>query len=50
MSLSTLYAFLGHDLLGDVVAAGLVAGTGYLAKKIRTRARNRNGQTPSSRR
>ncbi|MGW9069513.1 hypothetical protein ACWGQT_08700 [Streptomyces yangpuensis] len=45
MSLSTLYAFLGHDLLGDVVAAGLVAGIGYLAKKIRSRARNRNSGT-----
>ncbi|MEY2233367.1 MULTISPECIES: hypothetical protein [Streptomyces] len=42
MSLSTLYAFLGHDLLGNVIAACLVAGTGYLAKKIRTKARNRN--------
>ncbi|MFB6823354.1 hypothetical protein ACFCXA_17410 [Streptomyces virginiae] len=45
MSLSTLYAFLGHDLLGNVVATALVAGTGYLAKKIRARARNRNDRT-----
>ncbi|MFF1367856.1 hypothetical protein OG280_02150 [Streptomyces virginiae] len=45
MSLSTLYAFLGHDILGNAIAAALVAGTGYLAKKIRARARNRNDRT-----
>ncbi|MFJ9597992.1 hypothetical protein ACIRS3_35260 [Streptomyces virginiae] len=49
MSLSTLYAFLGHDLLGDLVAAVLVAGTGYIAKKIRSRARNRNDGTDQPR-
>ncbi|MFD7625513.1 hypothetical protein ACFV7Q_05605 [Streptomyces sp. NPDC059851] len=49
MSLSTLYTFLSHDLLGDVVAASLVAGIGYLAKKIRASARNRNDRTRRTR-
>ncbi|MFF4391869.1 MULTISPECIES: hypothetical protein [unclassified Streptomyces] len=45
MTLSTLYAFLGHDLLGNTLAAALIAGIGYTAKKIRAKVRNRNGQT-----
>ncbi|MGW2995385.1 hypothetical protein ACWDA9_27755 [Streptomyces sp. NPDC001193] len=45
MTLYTLYAFLAHDVLGNVLAALTVAGTGYTAKKIRTEVRKRNGQT-----
>ncbi|WP_331747082.1 hypothetical protein OG365_39725 (plasmid) [Streptomyces sp. NBC_00853] len=45
MTLSTLYAFLGHDLLGNTLAAALITGIGYTAKKIRAKVRNRNGQT-----
>ncbi|MEW2417884.1 hypothetical protein AB0953_29815 [Streptomyces sp. NPDC046866] len=45
MTLSTLYAFLSHDLIGNVLATLLVAGAGYTAKKIRTKNRNRNDNT-----
>ncbi|MDX3536779.1 hypothetical protein PV721_20845 [Streptomyces sp. MB09-01] len=45
MTLSTLYALLGHDLLGNALAAALVTGVGYTAKKIRAKVRNRNGNT-----
>ncbi len=45
MTLSTLYAFLGHDLLGNTLAAALITGIGYTAKKIRAKVRNRNGNT-----
>ncbi|MER5776958.1 hypothetical protein ABT144_22220 [Streptomyces sp. NPDC002039] len=45
MTLSTLSAFLGHDVLGNAVAALLVAGLGYTAKKIRATVRNRNRDT-----
>ncbi|MGI5450943.1 hypothetical protein ACQEVM_35245 [Streptomyces sp. CA-243310] len=45
MTLSTLYAFLGHDVLGNTLAALLVAGLGYTAKKVRASVRNRNRDT-----
>ncbi|EDX23847.1 hypothetical protein OHU17_35560 (plasmid) [Streptomyces goshikiensis] len=45
MSPSTLYAFLSHDLLGNMLATVIVTGVGYTAKRIRARLRNRNGQT-----
>ncbi|MFJ5811151.1 hypothetical protein [Streptomyces sp. NPDC093093] len=45
MTLSTLYAFLGHDLLGNTLAAALITGAGYTAKKIRATLRNRNADT-----
>ncbi|MER6519257.1 hypothetical protein ACFWHQ_24715 [Streptomyces sp. NPDC060334] len=45
MTLSTFYAFLGHDVLGNALAALLVAGLGYTAKKIRAAVRNRNRDT-----
>ncbi|MFJ5552509.1 hypothetical protein [Streptomyces sp. NPDC093225] len=48
MSLSTLYAFLAHDVLGNIAAAFLVAGSGYTAKKIRAGVRKRNGETPDT--
>ncbi|MFE2144796.1 hypothetical protein ACFXA3_24170 [Streptomyces sp. NPDC059456] len=45
MSRSTLYAFPTHDVLGNVVAAILIAVLGYTAKKIWTSIRKRNGET-----
>ncbi|MBT2454890.1 hypothetical protein [Streptomyces sp. ISL-86] len=45
MSLSTLYAFLAHDVLGNVLATFLIAGTAYTVKKLRTGVRKRNDQT-----
>ncbi|MEU9420929.1 hypothetical protein [Streptomyces sp. NPDC048272] len=45
MTLSTLYAFLRHDVLGNVLAALLVAGLGYPARKILAEVRNRNRDT-----
>ncbi|MFI1154978.1 hypothetical protein [Streptomyces sp. NPDC020817] len=45
MTLYTLYAFLAHDVLGNIAAAFLIASTGYTAKKIRAEVRKRNGQT-----
>ncbi|MFG2987669.1 hypothetical protein ACGFYQ_42000 [Streptomyces sp. NPDC048258] len=36
---------LGHDLLGNTLAAALITGLGYTAKKIRAKVRNRNGNT-----
>ncbi|MER7764350.1 hypothetical protein [Streptomyces sp. NPDC097619] len=42
MELSMLYAFLGHDVLGNAAAALLIAGGGFIAKKIRSALRNRN--------
>ncbi|MFI6150286.1 hypothetical protein [Streptomyces sp. NPDC051109] len=45
MSLCTLYAFLAHDVLGNVLAALIAAGTGYTAKKIRTGIHKRNSET-----
>ncbi|WP_158075100.1 hypothetical protein [Streptomyces sp. MJM1172] len=44
MSPSTLYAFLSHDLLGNMLATVIVTGVGYTAKRIRARLRNRNDQ------
>ncbi|MFG2716361.1 hypothetical protein ACGFX2_38430 [Streptomyces goshikiensis] len=43
MTLSTLYAFFVHDIVGQVLAAALIAGIGYTAKRIRAKVRNRNG-------
>ncbi|MFF8840261.1 hypothetical protein [Streptomyces sp. NPDC015130] len=45
MTLSTLYDFLRNDLLGNLLATLLVAGTGYTAKMIRTRLGHRNNDT-----
>ncbi|MFB6808829.1 hypothetical protein [Streptomyces sp. NPDC056387] len=45
MTMSTLYAFLAHDVLGNALATVLVAGTAYTAKKLRTGLRKRNDQT-----
>ncbi|KPI15441.1 hypothetical protein OV450_2579 [Actinobacteria bacterium OV450] len=45
MTVSTLYAFLTHDVLGNALATVLVAGTAYTAKKLWTALRNRNDQT-----
>ncbi|WP_158734504.1 hypothetical protein [Streptomyces sp. NRRL F-2747] len=48
MTLSTLYAFLAHDVLGNTLAALIAAGTGYTAKKIRTGLRKRNSETQNT--
>ncbi|WP_158717357.1 MULTISPECIES: hypothetical protein [unclassified Streptomyces] len=45
MSLSTLYAFFVHDVLGNLVAAILLAVLGYTANKVWTCIRKRNDQT-----
>ncbi|MFD7836177.1 hypothetical protein [Streptomyces sp. NPDC059761] len=45
MSRSTLYAFLAHDVLGNIVAAILIAVLGYTAKMIWTCVRKRNSET-----
>ncbi|MEV7442915.1 hypothetical protein AB0O22_17465 [Streptomyces sp. NPDC091204] len=45
MTLSTLYGFLSHDVLGNILSTLLIAGAGYTAKKIRAKARNQKSQT-----
>ncbi|UUU37456.1 hypothetical protein [Streptomyces sp. NBC_00162] len=45
MSLPTLYSFLSHDVLANVLAALAVTGLGYTAKKLRTHLRKRNADT-----